>query len=39
LAQKHLEHIGLTNKLCPGNEGVRHIDKVVDAIMASGILR
>ena len=39
LAQKHLEHIGLTNKLCPGNEGVRHIDKVVEAIMASGILR
>ena len=32
LAKKHLEHIGLTDKLCPGNEGVRHIDKVVDAI-------
>ena len=32
LAKKHLEHIGLTDKLCPGNEGIRHINKVIDAI-------
>ena len=32
LAKKHLEHIGLTDKLCPGNEGIRHIDKVIHAI-------
>ena len=32
LAKKHLEHIGLTDKLCPGNEGVRHIDNVINAI-------
>ena len=32
LAKKHLEHIGLNDNLCPGNEGVRHIEKVIDAI-------
>ena len=32
LAKKHLEHIGLTDKLCPGNEGIRHITKVIDAV-------
>ena len=32
LAKKHLEHIGLTAKLGPGNGGVRHIDNVINAI-------
>lgn len=32
LAKKHLEHIGLTNKLCPGNNGIRHISKLINAI-------
>ena len=32
LAKKHLEHIGLNDNLCPGNEGIRHINKVIDAI-------
>jgi thioredoxin reductase (NADPH) len=32
LAKKNLEHIGLTNKLCPGNEDIRHITKVIEAI-------
>ena len=32
LANKHLEHIGLTQQLCPGNEGTRHISKLMEAI-------
>ena len=27
LAKKHLEHIGLTDKLCPDNDGVRYIEQ------------
>ena len=38
LAKKHLEHIGLTHKLCPGNEGIRHITKLIDAIKNNPII-
>ena len=28
LAKKHLEHIGLTDRLCPDNQGVRYIERI-----------
>ena len=31
-AKKYLDPIGLTNKLCLGNEGIRHITKLIEAI-------
>ena len=33
LAKKHLEHIGLTDKLCPDNDGVRYIERIRSAMM------
>ena len=32
LAKKHLEHIGLTDKLCPDNDGVRYIERIRSAM-------
>ena len=32
LAKKHLEHIGLTDKLCPDNMGVRYIEHIRSAM-------
>ncbi len=32
LAKKHLEHIGLTQNLCPDNEGVRYIERIRSAM-------
>lgn len=32
LARKHLEHIGLTEILCPDNQGVRYIERIRSAM-------
>ena len=32
LAKMHLEHIGLTDKLCPDNQGVRYIEYIRNAL-------
>ena len=32
LAKKHLEHIGLTDKLCPDNDSVRYIERIRSAM-------
>ena len=31
-AKKYLDPVGLTHKLCPGNEGSRYITKLIEAI-------
>ncbi|MDE0183740.1 MAG: NAD(P)-binding domain-containing protein [Caldilineaceae bacterium] len=32
LAKKHLEHIGLTDILCPDNQGIRYIERIRSAM-------
>lgn len=32
LAKKHLDHIGLTDILCPDNHGVRYIERIRTAM-------
>lgn len=39
LAKKHLEHIGLTDKLCPDNKGVRYIEHIRDVMQREFNLR